>query len=182
MLIGEFSHKQAASARGSALSAGAHLWSRTAAPGKRPLVQPGTVPMEHLVPPTVPPGSASEEYLRTIVEDMNEGFMAVDGAERVTLFNRRLEQITGCGRDQILGGHLARLFTAASLARVEAELRRRRQGESSSYEAQLRRADGSTVRVRVSGSPLRDSAGAYAGSFAVINDITEEVQAAREPK
>ena len=41
------------------------------------------------------PVSAADDYFSTLVETVNEGFMAVDAGGIILLFNRRLEQITG---------------------------------------------------------------------------------------
>ena len=120
---------------------------------------------------------ATQERVKTLLETMNEGFTAVDTTETVIMFNRRMEQITGFSRDEAIGNHVAQLYTQQGLGVHKDQLARRRRGESSSYELEMSHKDGHSVPVRISGAPLRDDAGHHIGSFAVVTDISEQVEA-----
>ncbi len=119
----------------------------------------------------------TQERLQTLLETMNEGFTAVDTTETILLFNHRMEQITGYSRDEVIGKHVSTIYTPESQERLQAQLARRRRGESSSYELKVAHKDGRRIPVRISGAPLRDDRGHHIGSFAVVTDISDQVQA-----
>ena len=123
---------------------------------------------------------STERYFRALIETMNEGFMAVDVADEITLFNRELERITGYASEEMVGAHFSKVYAPASLEAVEVEVTRRRRGEPSTYEARLRHKDGTEIPARISGAPLYDGDGIYAGCFAVITDISHQILAANE--
>ena len=121
-----------------------------------------------------------ERYFRALIETMNEGFMAVDDTDQITLFNRQMERMTGYSSEEVLGAHFSEVYAPESLQTLEAELTRRRHGESSTYEARLRHKDGTEIPARISGAPLLDGDGSYAGCFAVITDISRQILAEHE--
>lgn len=123
---------------------------------------------------------ASEERYGTLVETMNEGVCMVDRDFRITFFNKRLEEITGYAKEEALNRPMSLLYDGESLARVHSELEKRRAGEPSVYEAEMITKNGARVPVTISGVPLHDGAGNYAGSFGVITDISQRVEAERE--
>ncbi len=120
---------------------------------------------------------STQERLKTLLETMNEGFSAVDTTETITLFNQRMEQITGYSREEVIGKHVSAIYTPDSMEYLQTQLARRKRGESSSYELQVAHKSGRQVSVRISGAPLRDAQGQHIGSFAVVADISDQVRA-----
>jgi len=120
---------------------------------------------------------ATQERLKTLLETMNEGFTAVDTNGNIIMFNKRMEEITGYSREEVIGEHVSILYTQDSLEELQRQIDRRRRGESSSYELSYEHKDGGRIPVRVSGAPFTDSGDQYTGSFAVVADITGQVRA-----
>jgi PAS domain S-box-containing protein len=120
---------------------------------------------------------ATQERLKSLLETMNEGFTAVDTDGNIIMFNKRMEEITGYSRGEVIGKPVAFLYTEDSLEELDVQLERRRRGESSSYELNYRHKGGRHVPVRVSGAPFTDGGDQYTGSFAVVTDITDQVRA-----
>ncbi len=118
-----------------------------------------------------------QDRLQTLLETMNEGFTGVDGLEMITIFNRRMEQLTGYSRKEIIGKHIYNLYAPEAHDDIRRHLDRRRGGESSSYQTFMLHKDGHRVPVRISGAPLRDHHDRHIGAFAVVTDISEQVEA-----
>ena len=122
----------------------------------------------------------AEARFETLVETMNEGLTSVDTMGTIVLFNRRMEEITGCSREDVIGKPASVIYTSDSQEILYAQLERRRRGERSSYELYAAHRDGRRIPVRISGAPLRDEQGHYIGSFGVITDISDQVRAENE--
>ena len=118
-----------------------------------------------------------QDRLQTLLETMNEGFTGVDGLEMITIFNRRMEQLTGHSRKEIIGKHIFNLFAPEVHDDIRRHLDSRRGGESSSYQTFMVHRDGHRVPVRISGAPLRDHQDRHIGAFAVVTDISDQVEA-----
>ena len=123
---------------------------------------------------------ASMERYGTLVETMNEGVCMVDRDFQITFFNKRMEEITGYPQEEALGRPMSLLYDGESLAKVHSELEKRRSGRPSVYEAEMITRSGARVPVTISGVPIHDGAGNYTGSFGVITDISQRVEAERE--
>ena len=125
--------------------------------------------------------AASERKIRRILETSNEGFW-VANAERVTIeVNDAMCQILGRPREEIIGRSIFDFVDAKNRQIFhEQAVKRRGLGESSAYEIELLRPDGSTVPCHVNATPIRDESGAQTGSFAMLTDITLRKQAERE--
>lgn len=115
----------------------------------------------------------AEERYRLLVESMNDGFCIVDEEGVITYVNQKLAEMAGYGRGEFLGHRPEEFLAEESRPVMEAQLARRRRGEPGVYQAALRARDGRRVQILVSSTPLRDEAGAFRGSFAVVTDITD---------
>src|SRR5262249_34691525 len=124
-----------------------------------------------------------EECLRTriffenIVQDAGEGILSLDNDGVIRAWNHAAERIYGYPAHEILGRKLdvlvpARLLSAGEPTRIMEEVLR--QGCLRNYETERVRKDGSTLRVRLTRSVLRDGEGRVIGSSAIVSDITAE--------
>ena len=122
----------------------------------------------------------SEERYRRIVETANDGIWAMNADCRTTYANPRLATMLGRTVEELLG-HQTRdfMFPEDVPAHLE-RTARRHEGESGTYELRLRRKDGSECWALVSEAPVLDAHGSYAGSFAMLSDVTERKQAEDE--
>ncbi len=120
---------------------------------------------------------ASEERYRLLVENMREGLAVLDEHALLIYVNDSLCAMTGWARDELLGRPSVKLFPAEYQERHLGWLARRRAGFSDTYEAVFQRPDGGKVPALLSASPILDSQGDYKGSFAVLTDLSERVEA-----
>jgi diguanylate cyclase (GGDEF)-like protein/PAS domain S-box-containing protein len=124
---------------------------------------------------------ASEERYRVMVETAAEGVWALDAADVTTFANERMAAILGCRPDDLVGRSVFD-FVAGAVERTLAveTLDRRRRGVTEQFDCQLVRADGVEVWTLMSASPMFDSEGRYAGSLAMVTDITARKRAEDE--
>lgn len=116
---------------------------------------------------------------RAVIDALEAGVWMVDRDGVTVHANPPLCRLLGIELDDMVGHRLLEFFAVDDHPVVLAHLRSRRAGVRDSYDARLRRPDGSTVHVRVQGGPLvRD--GVYVGAVAAITDLTDVADAARE--
>jgi len=115
----------------------------------------------------------SEAMYRRLVENLNEGVLAVDEAGRITFVNPRMEEILGCPAERLIGSPVARFFdtSGASFSAPENpfcwQTDRRQE-----FELDLLHSSGRRVHALVVTSPIIDAAGAFSGCLAGVLDIT----------
>lgn len=123
---------------------------------------------------------ASEDRYRGLVERLHEGIAAVDARGCFSFVNPRVQEMLGCGPEALLGRPATDLMDADSVKRFREGLARRVEGRHDGYELRVRRADGAWIEVFISATPMVDADGAFQGSMALIQDITERKRAEAE--
>ncbi|AKB35071.1 sensory transduction histidine kinase [Methanosarcina siciliae C2J] len=116
---------------------------------------------------------ASEEKFRRIVETASEGIWLVDINGRIVFVNRKLSEMLGYSIEEILGQSPRKFMSPESRAKAGDRLSEHMQGVIQVVDYMFIRKDGSELWCIVSSSPLFDDRGKYAGSLAMITDITE---------
>jgi PAS domain S-box-containing protein len=116
---------------------------------------------------------ASEQRLRKLVETAHEGIWILDDDDRTTFANGRLAEMLGYEPGELNGRPVYDFLAEGGRAVMRARLAARRRGLSDSQELRFVRRDGHEQWVMLSGSPLTDEAGGYAGTLEMVADITE---------
>jgi len=114
-----------------------------------------------------------EEHYRTLVESLQEGIAQADTEERFIFANQAAHEIFGVPPGTLVGKYLGEFLDEENLAILQAENVRRLAGQTSRYELRIRRPDGETRFLLVTGSPRFNSKGEFIGTFGVLHDITE---------
>ncbi|MCC7476930.1 PAS domain S-box protein [bacterium] len=117
------------------------------------------------------------ERYETLTNNMAEGMVIADKDGRYIYANPAMEQIFGGPVEEIIGRRSEDFVLPEEREFVALQRELRKAGQSSSYQTRIRAADGSTRVVEVSGAPRYDTAGAYDGLVALIQDVTARVQA-----
>jgi PAS domain S-box-containing protein len=107
--------------------------------------------------------------LRSIVDSLHHGVIAVDLEGRVTLFNRRASELTGCDEEAVVGmayrsafpEHPPILLNTLETARPEVR----------EFENYL--GDGDARRIEVTTALVRDDNGVVLGAVEVLHDLTD---------
>jgi PAS domain S-box-containing protein len=122
-----------------------------------------------------------ETLYRDIFENANDAIalFSLDGI--ITAVNRGAERLLGWSREELIGQHIRKVATPATVAQAEERSRRFRAGEklpSSIFEAELLRKDGRTVLVEARTRAIRDAVGKLVGYQGIYRDLSERKQAA----
>lgn len=132
-------------------------------------------PSEEQTPP--PTGQSESEMLYQRLLDLSlEGLLRVDAADRITYANACLAEMVGWAPGELEGRSVYDLLFAEDAGPVRARRAARRQGRQERYEVRLRRKDGSECWA-IAGASVIEENGAYAGTFALLTDITDRRRA-----
>ena len=115
---------------------------------------------------------ASETRYRRMVETAAEGILVTDAEFVIVFCNERMSSMLGYPAGALPGRHASELHAPEDADFREGQERRRRAGESAQYLSCFLRADGSPLWVNVSASPIFEDDGGFAGSLAMVADIT----------
>jgi PAS domain S-box-containing protein len=119
----------------------------------------------------------SEARYRRLVDTATEGVWVLD-PDGVTVFvNRRMGEILGRPGDEVLGRSVMDLVAEEDVADQCHRMARHRAGSAEHYERRLRRPDGTTIWTSLSAAPIFDDERRFAGSFAMVTDISERKRA-----
>ena len=119
----------------------------------------------------------SEARYRRIVETANEGIMILDSQFCFAFVNQKLADMLGYLPEEMLDRPVISIIFEEDLPDHLATMGKRAAGAGGQYERKLRRKDGSSCWTIVSATVLRDEAGQFTGSFAMLTDITERKKA-----
>lgn len=121
---------------------------------------------------------ASEERMRTIVENLHEGLLITDLDDVILYANPHMSQLCGYETEEMVGQCAYKLFLPPERwPIVEEQNDLRAEGISGQYEVPMRRKDGSYWWSLINGSPLRNSRGEVIGTLGASTDITARKEA-----
>lgn len=117
----------------------------------------------------------SEERTGRLVETMNEGLGILDAEGSLSYVNDRMCDMIGCPPAKLLGRRFLDLVDPEGPGPAEGELAPRERRPP--LRTTLLRADGRRLPALVSPCALVDAEGRVSGSFAVITDLSELIEA-----
>lgn len=119
----------------------------------------------------------SEAMYRRLVENLNEGVLAVDEAGLITFANLAMEEILGCPAERLIGSPFAGFLDAAGRSGTTGNPFCRLTDRRQEFELDLLHSDGRSVHALVVTSPIVDASGAFLGCLAGVLDITDRKRA-----
>jgi len=119
----------------------------------------------------------SQENYRRIVDTAAEGIWQIDEQSRITYVNRRMADMLGYTRGEMVGADVTSFMPPGE--HVDSVFRKdqQRKGVVDHFERQYIRKDGSILWTRVAITPIIGADGTYHGSFAMLSDITDRKEA-----
>ncbi|GFE56988.1 ATP-binding protein [Geobacter sp. AOG1] len=123
----------------------------------------------------------ANEFLKKVMEGSTSSLVVLDLAGNVQMANGRVETLTGCSREELLGHSFNRLFTGDAWPYVDAGLHSVLSGtaENATFETVLPRRDGVVRSLSCGAMPLL-SGKAITGVVVSMDDITERIKAEEE--
>jgi two-component system cell cycle sensor histidine kinase/response regulator CckA len=115
----------------------------------------------------------SEERYRHIVEAATEGICSLDAELRISFVNGAFARMLGFTPEEMIGTPVERYSFPAESNEFREHMDARRRGVAERYERRLQRKDGNECWSLVSGAPILDSDGRFAGSFKMFTDVTD---------
>ncbi|EFW90493.1 putative PAS/PAC sensor protein [Haladaptatus paucihalophilus DX253] len=121
------------------------------------------------------------ERYETMFDTVNDGIYALDDEFYLLAVNEAMEELTGYGRDELVGAHGSLISDDETVSEAFRQRERLLDGERDvgTYEIEIRRADGETVPVEVRFTSLPSEDGTFEGTVGVMRDISERVERER---
>jgi two-component system, cell cycle sensor histidine kinase and response regulator CckA len=125
-----------------------------------------------------------DEKYRTIIENIEEGFLETDLAGNFTFFNNSICKILGYSREELMGLNNREYTNSENSKRLNEIINEvRRTGVPSQVkDFEIIRKDGVTRAIEFSLYPIKDNKSKPAGFRGVVRDVTEIFKAEREKK
>ena len=112
------------------------------------------------------------DVYRTIVDAAEEGIWIADKDDIVTFVNKKLVDILGYPRDEILGKKIFEFTDEKNRAIMKESIVRSRKGERDTYAFSIRSKRGRFVPLIVATTHMQDDKGHYIGTVQLCSDMT----------
>ncbi|MBK8783296.1 MAG: PAS domain S-box protein [Anaerolineales bacterium] len=115
---------------------------------------------------------AQRDFATQIINAMGQGLTVTNAEGQFEFVNPAYAHLFGYDTAELIGKYPRDLTVVEDHTTLAEQRHKRRNGETSTYESQIRRIDGSVAQVLITGVP-RESNGKFNGAIAVITDLTE---------
>jgi diguanylate cyclase (GGDEF)-like protein/PAS domain S-box-containing protein len=112
------------------------------------------------------------DFALAVMNTMGQGLTVTNAHGCFEYINPAYAQFMGYHPEDLIGKRPEDLTSDMAQSDLQSALEQRRSGLASTYESRLINADGTPIEVLITGTPRRRD-GRYAGSIAVITDLTE---------
>jgi PAS domain S-box-containing protein len=119
---------------------------------------------------------AAAHYARSLIEASLDPLVTITVQGKINDANKSTEEVTGVGRDHLVGTDFADYFTEPDMARAGYQEVLAR-GFVRDYPLTIRHSTGRTTDVLYNATVYRNAAGELQGVFAAARDITQRKQA-----
>jgi PAS domain S-box-containing protein len=119
----------------------------------------------------------SEQKYRTIFTVANDGFWWTDSKLIIIEASEGIARLLGYRVEELIGRSGYDFVDRDWLARASKEWEDRKAGKSARYDFKIKHKNGSSIWVRLSGSPVMDEQGRFIGNLTAFTDITKRKHA-----
>ncbi|MBN1288526.1 MAG: PAS domain S-box protein [Actinobacteria bacterium] len=120
----------------------------------------------------------SEAKYRLLVENLQEGIMAINEKAVTTFINERMAEMLGYKVEEMLGKPLFAFMDEEATGVAKSYIERRRVGKGKRQEFDLISKNGSKIHVSVAMTPVANENGDYRGAIMALADVTDLQRAA----
>lgn len=121
----------------------------------------------------------AESKLRNLIQTAREGFVELDLEGYVKDVNPELCYIFGMPRDKLIGRNILTTPDRETAEKLGREFAMRREGKTGAYEITFTRPDDRKIHCMIKATPIFEE-DRQVGSFAMVTDITERIEAEEE--
>ena len=114
----------------------------------------------------------SEFKYRSILEELDLGYMEVDLEGRVMGIHPRFSAMTGFSASELVGTRGEAMLDEEGLVRMQEVVELRKKGQASSYELPILHKAGHRLWFLITGAPIRNIEGEVVGSVGIHFDVT----------
>lgn len=122
-------------------------------------------------------GRELDGYWKTVVNTLRDGIMIVNTHGAIVSVNKAFEQITGYGREELIGHSCEILRCEACRATANQEdghwCALYRTGKTEQRQCRIRRKDGSSINTLKNAAILHDAEGSVIGAVETLADLSE---------
>jgi PAS domain S-box-containing protein len=111
--------------------------------------------------------------LQVLFDTAMEGIAVVDAEENLTFVNRAFADMLGYREDELVNMNLQRLVDGQGFKEIRRQTEIRKKGKVGRYELVIFGKDGKPRIFQVSATPLWNEDDSFAGSLAIVTDVTE---------
>jgi PAS domain S-box-containing protein len=115
----------------------------------------------------------SEDRYRVLIENQGEGVAIVDLEENFVFVNRAAEEMFGVSAGKLVNRNISEFVTTDDFRKIASETSKRSNSEKSTYEINIKTADGISRTLLVTATPQFKDDGILTGTFGVFRDITD---------
>jgi two-component system, sporulation sensor kinase E len=115
----------------------------------------------------------ANQKLKMLFDTAMEGITIVDEKENLTFVNRAFADMLCYEEDELVGTSLQRFVGKEGFKEIRRQTESRKKGQVSRYEIAMFSKDGKPRLFQVSASPIWNEDGGFAGSLAIVMDVTE---------
>lgn len=116
----------------------------------------------------------SEQQKIQLIEAAHEGYCAVNADRKITFVNRRMCEMTGYSKEELIGMDLIDFVEEKNKKMILTAFEKCLRGEKISFSSETVHKDGHKIFVTLSASSIINENGVCNGVFALINDQTKE--------
>jgi two-component system, cell cycle sensor histidine kinase and response regulator CckA len=120
--------------------------------------------------------ATAEEHYRLLIDTMNDGLGVQDLEGRFTYVNNKFCEMTGFGRDELIGKSLTDFMDEINKKHYYENISKSESEGFKRYELDLLKKDGKSFPAIISPQALKDPEGRLKGYFTVIVDISKRKQ------
>ncbi|PHQ56085.1 MAG: hypothetical protein COC16_03905 [Lutibacter sp.] len=114
-----------------------------------------------------------EGYLRMVLKTSEEGFWVVDTKGKTLTLNPKMYKILGYAKRDVIGKSIFNFVDTSNAKIFKEQLKKRENGESSSYEIELLGKNKKIISCLFKTAPIYDKENIRVGSFAMVTDISK---------
>ena len=118
-----------------------------------------------------------EARFNRLIDIVPQGICVQSPTDQFVFVNDKFCELLGYSREELLRADMTKVVSPSSRGTVRHNGQLRRTGESSIFEAKLRRKDGREWFALISAAPVMDRERRFQGTFSIITDISDRKEA-----